>query len=389
MPKRIEEDHKDFRDVINGRLRQSLRKHIKNGKIFKNRGKNGKISINVPSIDQPYIVYGDNSTGVGRDSGNGQPGDVLGTDPGSKKGNQAGDESGEGTTIQVDLEEVLEFMQDELKLPDMQPKQQGQQEDKRIRYTSLSLVGPPSLRHMKKTMLNALKRSIANGSAKELHYVPGIADPVPLIVPEKGDVRYRQWKEYNIPDSNALIVFARDGSGSMDQEKCDVVSDMCWWISCWIKRFYKKVDSCYIWHDTVAEEVNEEKFYNYRYGGGTICSSAFKKMLELFENTYPPNKFNIYVFYFTDGENFGNDNDVLVELLSKEFTKDKVNMVGVTQIFASAYADSVVKSLDTAVSDGTLSNTNIKSVLIQNNLSTTTEMQVLEAIQKLLGAKKS
>ena len=386
MPKRIEEDHKDFKDVINGRLRQSLRKFIKNGKIFKNRGKNGKISVNVPSIDQPYIVYGDNSTGVGR--GGGDPGDVLGSDPG-KKGNQAGNESGDGTEIQVDLEDVLKFMQDELHLPDMKPKDMGQQEDKKIRYTSLSLVGPPSLRHMKKTMLNALKRSIANGDAKNLHHVPGVTDPVPLIVPEKNDIRYRQWKEYSIADSQALIIFARDGSGSMDQEKCDVISDMCWWISCWIRMFYKKVDQCFIWHDTVAEEVNEEKFYNYRYGGGTICSSAFKQMVEMFENQYPPNKFNIYVFYFTDGENYGNDNQALVELLSKEFTKDKINLVGVTQVFSSAYADSVLKSIDNAISDGTLSEVNIKPTLIQKNLGTTAEEQILEAIQKLLGAKKA
>ena len=50
-----------------------------------------------------------------------------------------------------------------------------------------------------------------------------------------------QNKQYNIikkPSSNAVIFFARDWSGSMDQYKCDIVSDMSWWIDIWIKRFY-------------------------------------------------------------------------------------------------------------------------------------------------------
>ena len=34
MPRRIEEDHKDFRDVYSGRIRKALKKFIKNGSIF-------------------------------------------------------------------------------------------------------------------------------------------------------------------------------------------------------------------------------------------------------------------------------------------------------------------------------------------------------------------
>ena len=87
-PRRIEEDHQQFRDVVGGKIRKELKKFIKTGKIFKNRGKNGKISISIPRIDIPHIVYGENNNGVGR--GDVKPGDVIGKDDksGQNKGNQ-------------------------------------------------------------------------------------------------------------------------------------------------------------------------------------------------------------------------------------------------------------------------------------------------------------
>ena len=121
-------------------------------------------------------------------------------------------------------------------------------------------------------MLQALKRMAAGGELDKLHYIPGFSDPVRLITPINSDRRYKQYTEIKVPASNAVIFFARDGSASMDQYKCDIVSDMSWWIDAWIRHFYERVERCYIWHDTVAQEVDEETFYRYRYGGGTKCS---------------------------------------------------------------------------------------------------------------------
>ena len=121
-PRRIEEDHKSFRDVVGGRIRKALRKWIKTGNIFRNRGKNGKLSIPIQRIDIPHIVFGENPNGVGR--GNVKPGDVIGKDDqkGEGQGNQAGQEEAEGIVINLDMEEVLKFMQEELALPNLKPK---------------------------------------------------------------------------------------------------------------------------------------------------------------------------------------------------------------------------------------------------------------------------
>jgi hypothetical protein len=218
------------------------------------------------------------------------------------KGNQGGNEEGDAILINLDMEEVLQFMQDELQLPNLKPKENNCLEDIKIKYNNISLLGPESLRHTRRTMLQALKRRCSTGEINELFKIPGFKDDVKLIVPINSDKRYRQYKEIKTPSSNALVIYARDGSGSMDQEKCDAISDMCWWIDIWIRRFYKRVEKMHVWHDVEAQEVSEDKFYKFRYGGGTICSSAFKFIAQQFENRFPPNKWNIFVLYFTDGD---------------------------------------------------------------------------------------
>ena len=362
MPRRIEEDHKEFMDVYSGRIRKNLRKFIKNGSIFRSRGKGEKIRITIPRIDIPHIVFGDTGEGVGR--GKGKDGDVIGKDPQGNEpgGHEAGEDHSDGITVDISMEEVLNFLQEELALPNLKPKPADTYEEIKIKYNDIARTGPESLRHNRRTMLQALKRMAASGELDKLHMIPGFAEPVRVITPINSDRRYRQYKEIRIPASNAVIFFARDGSGSMDQTKCEIVSDMSWWIDVWIRHFYDRVERVYIWHDTIAEEVDENKFYNYRYGGGTYCSSAFKLIAHQLESRYPPEKWNIYVFYFSDGENWGNDNTKLVETIEKSLPPEIANFVGITQVLAWHYDNSLKHYVDT-----NLEAPNVKTTEIGNS----------------------
>jgi uncharacterized sporulation protein YeaH/YhbH (DUF444 family) len=388
MPRRIEEDHKNFRDVVSGRIRKALKKFVKSGNIFRNRGKNGKVSISIPRIDIPHIVYGDNNSGVGR--GNAKPGDVIGRDDnkGEGQGNKAGQDEAEGIMIQLDMEEVLKFMQDELRLPNLKAREDECLDDIKIKYNNISLVGPESLRHTRRTMLQALKRLCSTGEINKLHAVPGYKDPVKLITPINSDKRYRQYKEIKSPSSNALIIYARDGSASMDQSKCDIVSDMAWWIDIWIRRFYKRVERLFVWHDVAAAEVSEDKFYKYRFGGGTLCSSALKLIAKQFDNRFPPRKWNIFVFYFTDGENQENDNQTFLQVLKDQFGENVCNLFAITQIYAYTDKGSIMECVDKAIIDGDLGD-NIKTTQIPNSATGEDERNkaILRSIREILGAK--
>jgi hypothetical protein len=400
LPKRIGEDHSDFLDVIGGKKRKQLKKFISRGSIVRKRGKNGKISIAIPRIDTPRIVFGDNDEGVGR--GPGKPGDVVGRDPqpgkGKGKGNASND-PGEGITINVDLEEVLNEMEKEWKLPTLKPKPNQVLQEERIKYNDIALVGPESLRHNRRTFQQALKRSCAMGN-RELIYRPGFVDPTPAVSIIRSDKRYRQYKVVQEPSSNAAIFFARDWSGSMDETKCEIVSDMAWWMEQFISRRYKRTERVYVGHDTIAEECSQKKFYNYRYGGGTNCSSAFRFISQQFENRFPPNNWNIYILYFTDGDNWSDDNEKLIGCLKNDFGPEVVNMVGVTQILSWRYANSVKARIDEELESKGLKSSVVRTTFIGNEQKdgnygggTLTEddrnEQIMRAIGDLFGADRS
>lgn len=344
MPRAIEEDHKHFRDVIDGKLRKELQKYIKTNRFVRLRGKNGKATVSIPTIDIPHFVYGEGETGIGR--GPGKKGDIIKRDPQKDDGHEAGEDEGEGILVNVGLEYFLEELQKELKLPNLKPKPTQTFEDIKIKYNDISLTGPESLRHNRRTILQALKRQAAANDLDKLYYIPGSTDPMRIIKPINSDRRYRQYKEIKIPSSNAVVMFGRDGSISMDEEKCDIVSDMAYWIDAWIRRFYEKVERCYFWHDVAAQEVDEEYFYKYRYGGGTQCSSCLKLMAKQFENRFPPEKWNVYCFYFSDGENQYNDNPVFNESLAKDFPPTVCNLFGITQVLCYNYSNSLKESVD-------------------------------------------
>ena len=189
MPRRITEDHKHFRNVISGKTRKELKRLIKTGQITRQRGKNGRMTITIPQIDIPHIQHGDNGSGIGR--GPGKKGDVVGkTDSeGKGNGNGAGEDHGEGITISVDMDSVLKFMQDELKLPDMKPKPSATHEDVKIVYNDISKTGPDSLRHTRRTLLETIKRMAMIGTLEDKRILPGNQIPVRLITPINSDRR--------------------------------------------------------------------------------------------------------------------------------------------------------------------------------------------------------
>ena len=293
----------------------------------------------------------------------------------------------------------MQFMQDELELPDLQPKDNEMFQDVDIKYNGIALTGPESLRHNRRTWLEALKRTAASGEVDKAYLVPGHAVPMRMITPINKDKRYRQYREIHIPSNNAVVFFARDGSGSMDDFKCGIVSDMAWWIDKWIRRFHDKVERCYVWHDTVAQEVDEDKFYNYRYGGGTTCSSSLKYIAKQFENRFPPNHWNIYIFYFGDGENWNDDNEVFWETIRKEFPPHICNMIAVTQVCCWHYSSSLKKYIDEKNEGTELSNLRTVSIGGEETPDFSSgwsphtmtdedrDIEVKKAIKAILGAK--
>ncbi len=303
----IERDQRRFKQIVRGKIRENLRKYITQGEMIGRRGRD-LISIPVPQLDVPRFRYGQNGSG-GVGQGDGEPGDPVGKggDPANGKG-EAGSEPGGGHLLEVEvtLEELAEILGDELCLPRIEPKGSANIREEKAKYNSIRKTGPESLRHFKRTFLQALKRQIATGTYQPL---------APRVIPIKEDKRYRSWSTVQQPETNAAVIYLMDVSGSMTDQQKDIVRTEAFWIDTWLGSQYGGIERRYIIHDAVAKQVDEHTFYHTRESGGTRISSAYKECIALVDRDFPPAEWNIYCFQFSDGDNWGEDNQESLQLL--------------------------------------------------------------------------
>jgi len=308
MSLRVDQDHARFKHIVRGRIRQNLRRYISKGELL---GKQGKdvVSIPIPQIDIPRFRFGDKQGG-GVGQGEGEAGDALsqpGEEPGSGK---AGSGEGEhALEVEVSLEDLAQILGEELELPNIEDKGKNRIADTKDRYVGLRRTGPNSLRHFRRTFRQALKRQLTLGNY----------DPKrPVIVPVRDDMRFRSWKTETQPIANAVIIYMMDVSGSMGDAQKEIVRIESFWIDAWLKHQYEGLETRFLIHDAVAREVDRDTFFRTRESGGTMISSAYKLAAEIIEKDYPVSEWNIYLFHFSDGDNWSVDDTLLCVKLLKD-----------------------------------------------------------------------
>lgn len=312
MSLKIKQDHSRFRQIVRGRIKQNLKKYISKGEMIGKKGRD-TITIPVPQIDLPKFIFEHRETG-GVGQGEGEVGDVL--QPGSVQpgnGQEAGaDPAGEhGLDVEVTFDELADMLAEVLELPHIEPKGSQRITSQRYKYTGIHRSGPESLRHFKRTFKQALRRQISTGEY----------DPAnPIIIPTREDRRYRTFKVKNEPETNAVIIYMMDVSGSMGDEQKEIVRIESFWIDTWLRSQYKGIDTRFIIHDAMAKEVDRDTFFHTRESGGTMISSAYKLAAEIVEAEYPVSEWNIYPFHFSDGDNWSADDT----RLCMEVLKDRL-----------------------------------------------------------------
>ncbi len=308
MIQRIERDNARFREIVRGKIRQNLRKYLTREELIGRHGRH-VVTIPVPQIDIPHFRHGNRGNG-GVGQGDGDVGDPIGTAPGDGGSGEAGQEPGKHVLeVEIELEELAQMLGEELELPRIEPKGKKNIVEQSPRYTSIRQTGPESLRHMKRTLKQALRRTIASGEY----------DPQrPKIVPFPEDKRYRARKWIQQPEANAVIIYMMDVSGSMTDDQKEIVRITAFWIDTWLRAHYKGVEVRYIVHDAEAAEVDRETFYHIRESGGTKISSAYRLCAQLIRQNFPPEEWNIYAFHFSDGDNWGEDNNDAIRIVKED-----------------------------------------------------------------------
>src|SRR5712691_2921751 len=299
-------------------IRKNLRELIAEEAIITSDGTK-RVRIPLRYLDQYRFKYGQPPQGVGQ--GQGQPGDVIGqrngngNDPGD---GQPGDQPGEHTyEVEVPLEELAQMMLEDLALPWLEEKPERQITTTSHRFTDLRRRGSLANLDKRRTLLENLKRNAARG------------------VPEVGhlrdeDLRFKVWDLHEEKHANAAVYMLMDVSGSMTTSKKYIAKSFYFWMVRFLQLKYHKLDMVFIAHDTEAQVVTEQDFFGISQGGGTRCSSAYQVALTSIQQYHPAERWNTYLFHFSDGDNLPDDNAVCKALVETLLTHCR--MVGYGEI---------------------------------------------------------
>ncbi len=292
-----------------------------------------------------------------------QPGEGDGDEDGEE--GEPGDESGEHGYYEMDPEEFARELDEELGL-ELEPKGKEVIEERDGRYTELQQSGPRSLLDVDELFKKGLKRKVAmmfdENYLEELLKVAGVGpdrayefarnknitvsknwiktcydniptsertkyanieefeekvnqrtpnqmireDGVESIELRREDQQFRRAEVIKERQKNVVVVNIRDVSGSMREQKRELVERTFTPLDWYLQGKYDEAAFRYVAHDAEAWEVNRQEFFGIRSGGGTTISEAYKLAADILEE-YPWSEWNRYVFAAGDSENTRND----------------------------------------------------------------------------------
>jgi uncharacterized sporulation protein YeaH/YhbH (DUF444 family) len=314
------------------------------------RGEN--ISIPSKDLDEPVFHSGKGGIREAVNPGNKEfsSGDQLPKPPGGSGGGGSGDgkasDSGEGMdefAFQISQEEFLDFMFEDLALPNLIKKQLKDTTSYKYLRAGFTNQGNPSKINVVRSLRKAYGRRLAlTGKTREKIHIletelAGLDKQDPLQatrieeiqqelerlkkrihkIPwiDEFDLRYNQHIKQAVPSTSAVMFCLMDVSGSMTQMHKDIAKRFYVLLYLFLKRNYQKIDVVFIRHHTSAKEVDEEEFFYSRETGGTIVSSALNMMQDIISKRYPAAEWNIYAAQASDGDNWNDDSPLCGKIL--------------------------------------------------------------------------
>jgi hypothetical protein len=316
----------------------------------------GEVSLPAQGVQEPSFRRG--ASGGVRDyllPGNKEymEGDTIPRPPGGAGGAGAeGAPDGEGQDdfrFALSREEFVDLFLEDLELPDLAKRKVVDAEAMSWSRAGYSVSGSPANLALMRTVRNSLSRRIALKRPKagdiarlrdEIAALDAAAlDPnaeadqrrialeaelqrqlrrtslIPYIDPL--DVRYKRFEAHPKPVAQAVMFCLMDVSGSMTEHMKDLAKRFYVLLYIFLKRRYKNVDVVFIRHTHLAQEVDEDTFFNSPETGGTVVSTALEEMQRVVAERYNPDMWNIYAAQASDGDNTASDNERTAELLTK------------------------------------------------------------------------
>jgi len=261
-------------------------------------------------------------------SGEGEEGEVIGEQPvRPEDGGQGGAGQGKGGEHDVESNayDLGRILTEQFELPNLKDKGKKKSLTKYTYDLTDKNRGFGQILDKKSTLRKIIQTNIALG---RVHAKSQIDSRTLLISPR--DRIYRILSKEKDYESQAIVFFVRDYSGSMGGKPTELVVNQHVLIYSWLIYQYKhQVETRFILHDTEAKEVKDfQTYYNSTVAGGTQVASAYSLVNKIVEEGSLEQDNNIYVFHGTDGDDWDTKGDKALPELKKMLTY--ASRVGIT-----------------------------------------------------------
>ncbi len=315
------------------REKDGFPRKIRIGKMIKpSQDGDDKVVIVPTTVEEKLLhdqVRVDEEEGEGEGgSGEGEEGEVIGEQPvRQEEGGEGGAGQGEGGAHEAESNayDMGRILTEQFQLPNLKDKGKKRSLTRYTYDLTDKNRGFGQIIDKKATLRQLVKTNISLGRIKVQENI----DPANLLI-SPADRIYRILSREKDYESQAVVFFVRDYSGSMHGKPTELVVTQHVLIYSWLTYQYEnQVETRFILHDTEAKEVeNFHTYYNLKVAGGTQVASAYKLVNTIVEEENLERDYNIYIFHGTDGDDWDTSGKETIPELEKMLTY--ANRVGIT-----------------------------------------------------------
>ncbi|MFH2143970.1 MAG: DUF444 family protein [Bacteroidota bacterium] len=363
---------------------------IRLGKLVKpTKEKNGKVII-VPTTNEGKFYHDDSITEEGEGestggAGEGEEGEVIGEQqaqpqPGEGEGQGAGEGQGSDHDITQQAYDLGKILTEKFELPNLREKGKKRSFSKYTYDLTDRNRGFGQVLDKKATLRKIVQTNIVLGNITENQPFSG-----ENLILNPRDQIYRILSKEKDFETQAVVFFVRDYSGSMQGEPTEVISTQHLLIYSWLMfQYQNNVMTRFILHDTDTKEVNDfYTYYSSAVAGGTKVAPAFARVNKIIEEEQLAKDYNIYVFYGTDGDDWDSDGKELTEEIIKMLYS--ANRLGITVAKNSWTSEEKATTVENTVNNSGLLNEKPKLIRMDSfSASGASEDRIIEGIKKLV-----
>ncbi len=311
------------------REKDGFPRKIRVGKLVKpGKGDQGKVIVVPTTVEEKFIHDSVRPQQEAGGSGEGEEGEVIGEQPVREEDSSgAGPGQGEGGPHEMESSayDLGKILTEKFELPNLKDKGKKRSLTRYTYDMTDQNRGFGQILDKKATLKKIIETNINLGNLPDV----GDIDPTGFLI-SPNDKIYRVLSREKDYESQAMVFFLRDYSGSMSGKPTELVVAQHVLIYSWLLYQYsRQVESRFILHDTEAKEVPDfYTYYNSKVAGGTQVSSAFKLVNEIVEKENLIKDYNIYVFHGTDGDDWDTEGKAAIPEIQKML--EYVNRLGVS-----------------------------------------------------------